>query len=398
MGSSCKAAQHPPGLKSTVKITDVRLGPTFYVPAKPQQDAISRLPGLSVLNFCEVHTDTGLVGLVPAGGGALTRVLVEDLLRPCILGEDPMDHERIWQKMYWGLVSQGRRGAVMTAIGIVDTAIWDLKGRITGQPVHKLLGGFQSQVNSYGSGINLNLDDEALVRQMRGFVEAGFRMVKMKIGHRDPRRDIERVRRVREAIGPDVDLSLDANNAWSLTSALDIARQLEPFDIYWLEEPILADEVDSLARLAQGTRIPIAAGENHYGKWEFKELIEKRAVAIVQADVVKCGGVTEFIKIAAMADAHGLPMCPHFSNFVDAGCVAAVPNGLFHEYAQDLFEPAARLVQACARPVDGMIAPLDAPGFGLTLRDDAVARYGSAPPDGVPRRSTERGWRWPPYL
>lgn len=381
-----------------MKITDVRLSRSFYVPARPQQDAISRLPGLAVLNFCEVHTDAGLVGLVPAGGGGLTRVLVEEHLRPVILGEDPMDHERIWQKMYWSVISQGRRGAVMTAIGIVDTAIWDLKGRITGQPVHKLLGGFQSRVNSYGSGINLNLDDDALVRQMRGFVDAGFRMVKMKIGHQDPRRDIERVRRVREAIGPEVDLSLDANNAWSLTAALQIARQLEPFDIYWLEEPILADEVDSLARLAQGTRIPIAAGENHYGKWEFKELIEKRAVAIVQADVVKCGGVTEFVKIAAFADAHGLPVCPHFSNFVDVGCVAAVPNGLFHEYAQDLFEPAACLVQDCARPVDGMVAPLDAPGFGLALRQDAADRYGEPPPEGVPRRSTERGWRWPPYL
>src|SRR5690606_29725712 len=101
--------------------------------------------------------------------------------------------------------------------------------------------------------------------------------------------------------GPDAHLCVDANNAWSLTTAIEIARQIEAFDIYWLEEPILADEIDSLAQLARATRIPIAAGENHYGKWEFRELIEKRAVAFVQADVVKCGGVTEFLKIAAMA-------------------------------------------------------------------------------------------------
>lgn len=381
-----------------MKITDIRLTDTFYVPAKPQQDAISRLPPVSVQNFCQVFTDEGPVGLVPASGGKLTRVLIEEMIRPVLIGEDPMDHERIWQKMYWGLLSTGRRGAPMIAIGIVDNAIWDLKGRITGQPVHKLLGCYRDSVPSYGSGINLNLDDDELVAQMAGFVRAGFRMVKMKIGHPDPQRDIERIRRVREAIGPDVDLCVDANNAWSLTTAIEIARQIEPFDIYWLEEPILADEIDSLAQLARATRIPIAAGENHYGKWEFKELIGKRAVAFVQADVVKCGGVTEFLKIAAMADAHGLPVCPHFSNFVDVACIAAVPNGLVHEFAEDLFEPPARLLESCARPVDGMIAPLDRPGFGLELLPDAAERFGTPPEGGVGRRTTDRARRWPPYL
>jgi L-alanine-DL-glutamate epimerase-like enolase superfamily enzyme len=381
-----------------MKITDICITDTFYVPAPAQQDAISRLPPGAVINFCQIFTDGGLVGTVPASGGKLAKLLIEEMLRPVVVGEDPMDHERIWQKMYWGMLSNGRRGAVMSAIGIVDNAVWDLKGRITGQPVHKLLGSFRDQVNSYGSGINLNLTDDELVAQMRGFAEAGFRMVKMKIGHQDPKRDIERIRRVREAIGPDVDLAVDANNAWSLTSAIEISRQLEPFDIYWLEEPILADEIDSLAELACATRIPIAAGENHYGKWEFKELIEKRAVAIVQADVVKCGGVTEFLKIAAMADAHGLPVCPHFSNFVDVPCIAAVPNGLFHEYARDFFEPASQLIETCARPMDGMVAPLDRPGFGIEIRPDAAQRYGTPPPGGVGRRTTERGWRWPPYL
>lgn len=380
-----------------MKITDIRITDTFYVPAQPQQDAISKLPGISLQNFCQVFTDEGVTATVPCPGGKLTKVLIEDILKPYLVGEDPMDHERLWQKMYWALISQGRRGAPMIAIGIVDCAVWDLKGRITGQPVHKLLGCYRDSVNSYGSGINLNLSDDALVAQMRGFTEAGFPMVKMKIGHQDPRRDLERVRRVREAIGPDVDLCVDANNAWSLASAIDIARQLEPFDIYWLEEPILADEIDSLAQLAKATRIPIAAGENHYGKWEFKELIEKRAVGIVQADVVKCGGVTEFMKIAAMADAHGLPMCPHFSNLVDVPCVAAVPNGLFHEYAPELFEPAGRLVVEYAKPVQGMIAPLARPGFGIEIRADAAELYGNPPEGGVGRRTTERGWRWPPY-
>jgi L-alanine-DL-glutamate epimerase-like enolase superfamily enzyme len=381
-----------------VKITDIRITPPLYVPAKPQQDAICSIPAVSVQQFCEIETDEGVTGRVPAPGGSLARLLVEEALKPYVVGQDPMDHERIWQRMYWGMISQGRRGAVMAAIGILDTAVWDLKGRITGQPVHKLLGSFRDSVNSYGSGINLNLGDDELVAQMLEFVRAGFRMVKMKVGHQDPARDIERVRRVREAIGADIDLSVDANNAWSLAAATEIARRLEPFDIYWLEEPILADEIGSLAQLARSTTIPIACGENHYGKWEFKELIEKGAVAFVQADVVKCGGVTEFLKIAAMADAHGLPVCPHFSNFVDVPCVAAIPNGLFHEHAKDFVEPASELLQFYAVPAGGMVTPLERPGFGIELRPDAVERF-SAPPSGdLGRRTTQRGWRWPPYL
>ncbi|MFC0386886.1 mandelate racemase/muconate lactonizing enzyme family protein [Muricoccus vinaceus] len=380
-----------------MKITDVRITDTFYVPARPQQDAISRLPGTALVNFCQVFTDGGHIGLVPAPGGKLTRVLIEEMLKPVLVGEDPMDHERLWQKMYWNLISQGRRGAPMIAIGILDCAIWDLKGRITGQPLHKLLGAYRDRVPSYGSGINMNLSDEELVTQMRGFVDAGFPMVKMKIGHRDPRRDVERIRLVREAIGPDADLCVDANNAWSVGTAIELARLIEPFDIYWLEEPVLADEIDGLAALARATRIPIAAGENHYGKWEFRELIGKGAVGVVQADVVKCGGVTEFLKIAAMADAYGLPVCPHFSPFTDVACIAAIPNGVFHEHAEDLVAPVALLVEEHPEPSDGTIAPLDRPGFGLTLRPDAAARFGTPPPEGVPRRTTERAWRWPPY-
>jgi L-alanine-DL-glutamate epimerase-like enolase superfamily enzyme len=381
-----------------MKITDIKISNTFYVPCAPQQDAITSIPGLNTHIFCEIFTDEGLTGFVPASGGNITKVLIEELLKPYVVGEDPMNNERIWSKMYWGSLAGGRRGATVTAMGIIDNAIWDLKGKITGQPLHKLLGGFQNEVNSYGSGINLNLSDDQLVKQMAGFVHSGFKMVKMKIGHQDPKRDIERVRRVREAIGPDIDLSLDANNAWSLSTAIQMAKKLGAYNIYWLEEPILADEISNLATLARETDIPIAIGENHYTKWEFKQLIEQGAVDIVQADVTKCGGVTEFMKIAAMADAHGLPVCPHFSNFTDVPCVAAVPNGLFHEYAEEMFEPASLLLKDCAKPSGGMIAPLDKPGFGIELDPDAAQEFARKPENASTGRSTARGWRWAPYL
>lgn len=381
-----------------MKIIDIKVSEPFYVPCHPQQDAITTIPGMFPFSFCQVSTDEGVTGLVPAPGGRIVKILIEEALKPYVIGENPMNNERIWSKMYWGMLMGGRRGFVLSAIGIVDNAIWDLKGRITGQPLHKLLGGFQDSVNSYGSGINLNLTDDELVAQMSAYVHAGFKMVKMKIGHRDPEVDLERVRRVREAIGPAIHLSLDVNNAWSLTTALTLARQLEPFKIYWLEEPILADEISSLAKLADKTNIPIAAGENHYTKWEFKDLIAQGAVQIVQADVAKCGGLTEYLKIAALADAHGLPVCPHHSVFTDVAGVAAIPNGLFHEYAQDMFEPASRLVVDCAVPVNGMISPLDKPGFGIELDPAAAQNFGEKPEQGVSQRSTVRGWRWPPFL
>ena len=382
-----------------MKITDIRVTETFHVPCEPQQDAITSIPGVFPFNFCQVFTDEGVTGLVPAPGGKMVKALIEDALKPLIVGENPMNNERIWSKIYWALLMGGRRGFVITALGIVDNAVWDLKGRITGQPLNRLLGGFQDRVNSYGSGINLNLSNEALVAQMKGYVDAGFKMVKMKIGHRDPEVDVERVRLVREAIGPHIHLSLDVNNAWSLTTALRLVRRLEPFGIYWLEEPILADEISSLAKLADKTDIPIAVGENHYTKWEFKDLIAQGAVQIVQADVTKCGGITEFLKIAAMADAHGLPACPHHSVFTDVAAIAAVPNGLFHEYVHDMFEPASRLVLNPARPEQGVIEPLDKPGFGIELDPAAFEKFGTKPKEGsTGQRSTVRGWRWGPYL
>ncbi len=291
-----------------------------------------------------------------------------------------------------------RRGAAISAISAIDVAIWDLKGKILGQPVHKLLGGHRDAVPTYGSGIDRNYTAEELVREMTDYVDSGFKMVKMKIGGRDVKEDLDRVKLVRETIGPDIDLALDVNNGWSLTTAIRMARKLEQYDIYWLEEPILADEIDSLAKLADETSIPIAVGETHYTKWEFKELMQRGAVEIVQADIGKCGGVTEFIKIAAMADAYGLPVCPHFSFYTDVPVVAAIPNGLFTEYAHEFFAPAEQLFVDPIRPVNGETVPSNKPGFGIEINQEAFERLRTAPMPDLGTFSTRKGWRWPPYL
>jgi len=378
-----------------MRITDVRLSEPVFVPFRQMADAINTLPVAMPYRFLQVFTDEGITGIAPGGGMA---ALTENALKPQVVGEDPLNTERIWDKMYWATLQYGRRGSAISAISAMDIAIWDLKGKILNQPVHRILGGHRDSVPSYGSGVDLNYTREELVKEMADYVRGGFRMVKMKIGKRDPNEDLERVKSVRDAVGPNVDLALDVNNGWSLKTATRMAKKLEEYDIYWLEEPILADEIGNLAKLASETSIPIALGENHYTKWEFKELMERGAVEIVQADIGKCGGVTEFIKIAAMADAYGLPVCPHHTEFIDASLVAAIPNGLFHEYIQEFFEPMAQVFVDSIRPENGEVSPLNKPGFGIEIDEQAADRLRARPSPEKSRGSVTKGWRWPPYL
>jgi len=381
-----------------MKIIDMKLSDPVYIPIRQMTDAINALPTAMTYTFLQVFTDEGMTGIGPIHGGTLNRVLIEDSLKPYVIGEDPLNTERIWEKMYWATLQYGRRGAAISAISAVDIAIWDLKGKILNQPVHKLLGGYRDTVPSYGSGIDLNYTREELGKEMTDYVESGFKIVKMKVGRRNPYDDLERVKLVRETIGPNVDLALDVNNGWSVKTAIRMAKKLEKYDIYWLEEPILADEINNLAKLADETSIPIALGENHYTKWEFKELMERGAVEIVQADIGICGGVTEFIKIAAMADAYGLPVCPHGSSYISVPVIAAVPNGLFSEYIQGIHDPMGQVFVDPIKPRNGELSPSNKPGFGLELNEEAIERLKVKPRPEKLRHSVKKGWRWPPYL
>ena len=214
-----------------MKITDLKLTETYYIPCEPQQDAITSVPGVYPIAFCQVFTDEGVTGLVPAPPGNLAKAIIEEGIKPYVIGENPLHHERIWSRMYWGMLVSGRRGAAVNAIG-----------------------------------------------------------------------------------------------------------------------------------------------------------------------VVRCGGLTEFLKIAALADAYGLPVCPHNSPLTDVPVVAAVPNGLFHEHVEEMSASIGRMVKDRASPERGMVVPLDKPGFGIELDPEAVERYRNKPVQRETRRTTVRGWRWPPYL
>jgi D-arabinonate dehydratase len=391
-----------------MKVTDIKLSKPWFSSARPMADATVEVPGMRSNMILEVTTDEGISGITPITDpivqigqedASLIKVLVENAFKPLVIGEDPLDTEKIWDKMYWGSVRWGRRGIALTALGYIDIALWDLKGKILGQSVHKLLGAHRDSVAAYGTSVNLNADEEELVEIYSGFVNDGFKMVKMKVGLQDFNEDIDRVKLVRETIGPDVDLAIDVNSGWSLQAAKQMAEKLEPYGIYWLEEPLPPDEIDNHAKLAASTSIPIAVGETHATKWEFKELMESGGVDIVQADIVRCGGVTEWIKIAAIADAYGLPMCPHAATEIAASLVTAVPNGLWVEASRTVAPEGSPLIEPIL-PKNGEISPPTKPGFGIEFDMDIVAKLQAAPkpdPEDI-WFATHRGWQWPPYL
>lgn len=391
-----------------MKVTDIKLSKPWFSNARPMADATVEVPGTRSTMIMEVTTDEGISGITPITdpivqvgleNESLIKVLVENAFKPLVVGEDPFDTEKIWDKMYWGSIRWGRRGIALTVLSYIDIALWDLKGKILGQPVHKLLGAHRDSVAAYGTSSNLNADEEELVDIYTGFVSDGFKMVKMKVGLQDFNEDIDRVKLVRETIGPDVDLAIDVNSGWSLQAAKQMAEKLEPYDIYWLEEPLPPDEIDNHAKLAAATTIPIAVGETHATKWELKELMERGGVDIVQADIGRCGGVTEWIKIAAIADAYGLPMCPHAETEIAATLVTAVPNGLWVEASSTVAPENSPLIDPIL-PKNGEISPPSKPGFGVEFDMDIVADLQAAPkPD--PEEiwfATHRGWQWPPYL
>ena len=346
------------------------------------QDAINYGGNVVRWTFTEVITDGGITGIIPYG---MSKDMLE-LLKPAVIGQDPMNVQRIWDRMYWRCFNEGRKGAAVIAMSQIDIGLWDIIGKQLKTPVYKLLGGFRDRVPGYGSGGVLSLSQEQLVREQMSWVEEGFKAVKMKVGRRDPNEDIKCVRAVREAIGKDIDLMVDANNGWSASTAIQMAKRLERFDVRWLEEPVIAEDYEGYAKVAAFTEIPIAGGESENTRFGFKELFLRHCIDICQADVGKVGGITEYMKIAGMAEAFNIPMCPHGLGLVSAHCVAATPNGMIVEFFDGNRYPNTtirkfqeetghRFMPNSIRPVKGWIDLPKVPGLGLDPDLDAVEEY-----------------------
>src|SRR5207244_242116 len=250
---------------------------------------------------------TGYTDTVGRNGGAIADILRREI-PPLVEGREADDTEAIWHQVWWGLHYGGRGGPPVLALSALDIALWDLKARRANLPLFGLLGGFDARVPCYAGGIDLDLSVEALLKQTDDNLAKGFRAIKMKVGRPDLASDVARVQAMRKHLGNGFPLMADANMKWSVEEAIRAARALQPYDLTWLEEPIIPDDIAGHARIMAAGGVPIAAGENLRSLWEFKNYIAAGAVSYPEPDVTNCRGVTTFIKVRQRAEASNLPV------------------------------------------------------------------------------------------
>jgi L-alanine-DL-glutamate epimerase-like enolase superfamily enzyme len=344
------------------------------------QDATIRHPSKG-MSQCFVHliTDEGLEGLGLAGGAQASQPLIERTLKPLLVGQDPLHIEKIWDDLFWAVRGVGRKGLAFCAISAVDIALWDLKAKFFNVPLYQLLGPYTDAVPIYGSGGWTHFSLDELVAEQTGYVERGMKSVKMKVGKdfgRSEGEDVQRLAAVREAVGDEIEVLIDANNGYYAKQAIRMARAFEPYRVGWFEEPVLADDIEGLAAVARAIDIPVATGEHEYTKYGFRELIARGGADIVQPDVGRVGGVTEWLKVAHLAHAFNLPVAPHAYQLVHLHLACATPNLRIVEYL-GVSEAADKVMyKEFPQPEDGLWSPYpDKPGLGLELDPEAVKKY-----------------------
>ena len=326
----------------------------------------------------QLRTDEGVegVGITFFGGGlAATLKSAVDQLAALTVGEDPLRPEAVVEKLRGAAKGSGPAGIFTLACTPIDVALWDIKGKALNQPVWKLLGGFRDRVPCYASGAltrDLTLDE--VVSAGPKLVDKGFRQMKTQMalpGKTNARIEADRMRRVREAIGPDIDLMCDINQRWSVQQAISFGKRVEEVGLYWLEDVTTCDDYDGLARVAEALDTPVAGGEYLYGPVPFRHMMEARSVDIVMVDLMRAGGITQWMKIASMAEAFNLPIVSHLVPEIHVHLVAAVPNGLTVEY----MPRALRLWKETPRIEDGMLVVPQKAGLGLEFDSEIFKRY-----------------------
>jgi L-alanine-DL-glutamate epimerase-like enolase superfamily enzyme len=312
----------------------------------------------------------GYTFTVGASGLAITTLI--DAYRQRLVGLDAERIEQCWQHMWWALHNGGRGGPVSLAISAVDIALWDLRARRFKVPLWRLLGGNDPRVPVYVGGIDLHLPIEDLLKETEKSFKRGFRAIKMKVGRERLSEDVERVRAMREHLGRECPLMVDANMGWTVDEALRAARALAPFDLYWIEEPTIPEDFAGHARIARESATPIATGENLHSLYEFRQLIETGGVGFPEPDVTSCGGVTVFLKIAHLAEAWNLPITSHGAHDITVHLLAAVPNRSFlelHAFGLDRFISNPLVIEA------GMAVAPDREGHGVQLDWATLDKY-----------------------
>lgn len=334
----------------------------------------------------KVATDGGIVGWGESHHGRSPSAIahiVQTTLRDLALGADPTDVIGLWNKIYkMQLRTHGLGAAVAMAMSGIDMALWDIRGKITGWPLYRLLGGARRPVPAYAGGIALGYQEPAsLVEEARGYVETGYRAVKLRVGD-TPRRDLSRVHAVRKALGDDIVILVDANTGYTLDDVRQVMPGFEEAGVTWLEEPFPPHDYRSYQSATALGRVPLAAGENHFTRFEFHRLIEDRAVGIIQPDLSKAGGVTESLRIAALASAWKLPIHPHTSMTglnmaATVHFLASIENSGYFEgdvSKANLFRD--QMVDTrITVDKDGYFWPIDKPGLGVEMDENFLTAH-----------------------
>jgi L-alanine-DL-glutamate epimerase-like enolase superfamily enzyme len=344
----------------------------------PLANSMAKSGSFRPVVILRLRTDNGLEGLgVTFYGGKMTGSLhraVEELAELTV-GEDPLRIEKIWAKLRAAADSCGPGGVFMLAVSAIDIALWDIKGKALDQPLWKLLGGHRDRVATYASGaLRRELTDDQAQEAAHVLVKKGFREMKTQMalpGNPTPADEIRRMRVVREAIGPDIKLMCDINQRWRPEQAIDIGSRVEDIGLFWLEDVTTADDYQGLARVTAALKTPIAGGEYLYGIAPFRQMIEARSVDIVMIDIARVGGVTQWMKVAGMAEAFNLPVVSHVMPEILVHVVAACPNGLTVEYMPWMLA----LYEETPTLDNGELVLPDKPGLGLNFDEKAIAAF-----------------------
>ncbi|NMB16047.1 MAG: mandelate racemase/muconate lactonizing enzyme family protein [Firmicutes bacterium] len=343
----------------------------------------------------QVITNEGIEGWGEAFGPAeLNAAVIEKGLAPMILGSDPFDVEVIWQSLYNRYRDYGQKGIIICGMSALDIALWDIMGKAVDLPVCRLLGGvFRREFPAYATGLYFSPDFSLnkLIKEAQGYLDAGFRSIKMKIGYH-PREDIQFVQAVREAIGYDCQLMVDANHAYNAQTAIELGRRLEEYQVSWFEEPVPPEDIEGYIEVKHALDMAVAGGEGEYTRYGFKNLICRRAVDIVQPDTCCAGGLTEARKLVTLANTHGIQYNPHvwgtgIALYCGMHLIASIPDNPpsinplppMLEYDQTPNPLRENITMELPEVNKGLVSvPLDRAGLGITIDQEALARYAVA--------------------
>jgi L-alanine-DL-glutamate epimerase-like enolase superfamily enzyme len=346
----------------------------------PWTDSIHHTTAIEIV-VTDVATDTGLVGTgfthTTAAGGPAVRTLIERGLTPFVIGQT-VAPRALWHRCWKHLHDLGGGGVTTIALAALDIALWDLLAKEVGKPLTTLLGGpSHERVPAYASGMNLGKPVDQLLEQVRGWIDAGFQALKIKVGKPDIQEDVERFAKVRALVGRRA-VMVDANQIWDIGKAMRAINAFEPFSPFWVEEPLLCDDIDGHARLRRSVRAPIAIGENVYTLEQFNQYLARGACDFVQADMARVGGLTPFLDIAALARAWNVPLAPHFMIELSGQVLACLPNPCILE---NIDGGSLTELQALAEPmplVDGFFRPPTRPGHGIVFDRAYLAKHAVA--------------------